>query len=102
MGVASRRSTLFDFCSGPFWFSVSTAMSGTVPTACVEFCIWQVTAERSQVDPLIAETAGEATGLVDSAAARFSSEGRLSWRPLSFAVARPAGGRAQGPLARPP
>jgi hypothetical protein len=47
--------------------------SGAVPTTCVGFCIWQVTAERSQIDPLITETAGEATGLVDSAAARFSS-----------------------------
>jgi hypothetical protein len=61
-----------------------TSMSGTVPTTCVEFCIWQVTAEQSQVDPLIAETASEVTGLVDSAAARFILKAALSWPPLSL------------------
>jgi len=59
-----------------------------VPTTRVEFGIWRVTAERSQIDPLIAETAGEATGLVDSAAARFSS------RPPQLAASFVSGGAA--------
>jgi hypothetical protein len=60
--------------------------SGTGPTTRVEFCIWRVTVERSQVDPLLLRRLARLRGLVNSAAGPLLLRGRLSWRPLFVSV----------------
>ena len=69
-------------------------MSGTVPTTRVEFGIWLVTAERSQIDPLIAEMASETTGSRRQCRSPLLLKAALSWRPLCISrTARDRGGR---------